>query len=535
MPDRSRHVLPRARIVGVTVLSLFSVCELPAAQPRLDVFTHEIMRVRETWRVLDRMADLVWPGWTGYDSVPFQFDFPDGTRLLVGHPAPPDGFVLYDTTSLPGKRIYIDRRGVLPLNMDPPLFGGGGIIPIGMLDGKPVPTVCIRLSASRSDGRQVDVSRTPGETAELPPGLRHQLASERQILIYVHELFHCFQEITYRWRYGNLQYNPDENYATFAEIEGLALEQAFFASDSIQRIEFLQDFLLAREMKRRSMDSIQQRQESEQELMEGGATYAEMKTLELLAESHARGGMRNDDPYFFAFADRDSFSQGKVEMLRSARVSTLNATGKTYAVGAFQALLLSRLFPGWQQDVYRSDKTFDRIIAEQLRLSEADRAAARMRIETRYPLASIRERHSEVVRERNALFTMIRSRKGTTYIVNFKPTHEHIASQPRTKNSSLGLMYMYPEGIDSVRIEQVRFTGNRTPMVLDQLYYIKWIDTEPDPGTPGYALTYARKEREDVYCDAVFSTEGFTLRAPKIEVTQRPDWVKVTILTKVKE
>ncbi len=44
-----------------------------------------------------------------------------------------------------------------------------------------------------------------------------------------------------------------------------------------------------------------------------------------------------------------------------------------------------------------------------------------------------------------------------------------------------------------------------------------------------------KKEGEDIYIDAVFTTKGFVLKAPKIKVKDRPARVKVTILSKVKQ
>jgi hypothetical protein len=64
---------------------------------------------------------------------------------------------------------------------------------------------------------------------------------------------------------------------------------------------------------------------------------------------------------------------------------------------------------------------------------------------------------------------------------------------------------------------------------------VKWIDTEAKANEKGYSLSYSRKEGEDIYYDAEFTTNGFTLKAPKIQVKDVPARVKVTVLSKIKQ
>ena len=97
------------------------------------------------------------------------------------------------------------------------------------------------------------------------------------------------------------------------------------------------------------------------------------------------------------------------------------------------------------------------------------------------------------------------------------------------------MINIHPEGIERIQIRDVVFEGAASPIVQDQLFCVKWIDTEAKPGEKGYTLTFGKKEGEDIYIDAVFTTGGFTLRAPKIHVHETPERVKVTILAKLKE
>ncbi len=76
--------------------------------------------------------------------------------------------------------------------------------------------------------------------------------SENQILINIHELFHCFQRGVYHYRFGNLQINTDVDYAVWSEVEGLALEKALLAPDPAEARTRTADFLAARRLNRRS-------------------------------------------------------------------------------------------------------------------------------------------------------------------------------------------------------------------------------------------------------------------------------------------
>jgi hypothetical protein len=95
-------------------------------------------------------------------------------------------------------------------------------------------------------------------------------------------------------------------------------------------------------------------------------------------------------------------------------------------------------------------------------------------------------------------------------------------------------MHIYPEGIEKIEIQEVHFTGEKTPIMQDQLFYIKWIDTEASPGEKGYSVSFSRQEGEDIFYDAEVKTRGFVLKAPKIQIKDRKSRVKVTILSKTK-
>ena len=489
----------------------------------------DLTRIEETWNVLDQYANEIWPGWTGYADVPFLIDYPDGERMLVGHPNPPEGFKALKDRQIRGKNIYVDSRNEIPLALHPPLLGGGGPIPFGSVNGTPVRTIHIQLASTEPD------SALHGDSAVIDSGYRRtQTASENQILIYAHELYHCYQYTVYENGYGNLQFNTDENYATYAEIEGRALERAYKETDPVRTKEYLKDFIVARDLKRRSMDSTEQLQESGEELMEGMATYVEMKILDLVKLNSTSTARSSGDPYFFGFADADSFLQEKLRKHEYSFAHTMDSRGKSYTFGALQGLLLDRIMPGWKTNFYRDAIMLDRLVANALRLSAADKSTIAEGLKPRYGYDSIYNRHAVLIKERDSSLKVIQARKGLAFIIDFKRTNDFVTTHAVGKSYSLGIMYIYPAGIEKMKIEEVELTGSNTPMIVDQLYYVKWVDTDPKPGENNFDLKYSRKEGENVYYDATLTASGFILKAPKMEIARAHDRVKITILSKVK-
>jgi hypothetical protein len=474
----------------------------------------DLERLEETWHVLDLCAEKVWTGWNNYKDVPFLFEYPNGMKMLVGHPSPPDGFELVPGVEIGEKKVYLDNRNVLPIELTPPLAGGGGPIPFGK--EKRVRTV------------HLDLSPIPGKPTE------QTFPGEEQILINIHELFHCFQDQIYDRNFGNLRYNTDANYAIYSEIEGLALEKAYLEPDDKKAIQYLKDFIVARGLKRKSMNNKQQSQESDEDFMEGTAVYSETMTLQLLKKGYQPLITRKDDPSFSGFKHIDILLKRKIKDLRRTRSKTMLSRPKCYSYGNFQALLLNRFVPGWQKKTQQNKQPLDQVLSQYLQLSPEEKTSSQQRLKTQYNFPEIEKKHTSLIKKRDEAYEMIQARNGRKYIINFKLTREFVQPISSGENYKLGLIHIYPQGIEKIQIQDVILEGKKTPIVRDRLYYIKWIDTEAGPTEKSYQLSYSKKEGENIYIDAVFTTKGFVLKAPKIQVKDRPSRVKITILSKIK-
>jgi hypothetical protein len=488
--------------------------------------------MEETWNILDQYAAKVWPGWTGYRDVPFLFEYPNGVRLLIGHPSPMQGFEPVPGPAagrgleVQGKPVHWDRRREIPLDIKPPIVGGGG--PLRMGAEKMVNTVRLTMSA-------LPPAAEPGGKTDKTPALNPR-DSENQILINIHELFHCFQREVYRYRFGNLRVNTDTDYAVWSEVEGLALEKALLAPDAAEARARAADFLAARRLKQAaSMTPLEANQESEDDLMEGTATYSTTRTLELMKEGGYKpliGG--SDDPWYFGFAGAAAYFDKEIKDLVEARGASMEAKSKCYQYGNFQALVLSRLFPGWQDGFFQGGKLLSGDLAERLGLGDDALAGAGATLADRYPLPELRQKHDRVITKRDEAWRRVQRRVGRVFIVDFKPAGEHLNPLAAGPSYNLGLVRIFPAGIDAIRVQDVLFSGAKTPIVQDQLYYLKWVDAERRLGGKGYRLMSSGKEGKDIYLNVEIRTGGFILKGPKIRVRETKDFVKITVLEKVR-
>ncbi len=519
-PGHGRTALRAAAFLAALGLTCIPA---PGKEGGVDpVMKMEMVRLSELYNLLGRCADKVWPGWTGWDKVPHLFEYENNVRMLVGHPEPPQGFVSAEGLGVNGLKACLDRADERPVPLFWPTAGGGGPHAFGSFRGEPVEVVDITLRSlpnERSD-----------KGAAAGPGLG--TVSDDQILLYVHELFHVFQGAFYTVpRHGNIRFNPDANYAIHSEIEGEALRRAFLEKDDAVARECLKDFVVARKLKYRSMTPLEQVQEKEDDFAEGTARYAEYATLLEIRKGYRSLVARKDDPYYSGFADVGAQLDKRLAELETKKGLTLDSRGKCYDYGCFQALLLNRFAPGWQATVPAKNQFLCDMIANLLGMDAVEEARVAERLRTRYDLDAVTARHTPVIEARDKAFREFDARTGKTYVVNFKPTREFVIPEagPNPTVHQLGLRSLFPGGIKRIGIREVVYEGKGEPVCQEQLFHVRYVDMKDR----GYTITASRSEG-DIHHDAVITTGGFVLRAPKVRVKERGSRVKFIVLEKVR-
>ena len=491
------------------------------APPLPAVVVTELKVLGETYALLDALADKVWPGWSGYREVPFLFEFENNLRVLVGHPNPPKPFELVPGLTIGGHSVSADRSRVSAVALTPPFSGGGGPNDFGTTtDGKPVHTVMISLRSARTSEAPVDAAKG---------------GTEEKVLIYLHELFHCYQTGHVEAKAGNLRFNPDAEFATWSQVEGIALERAYLATDPTGTRQHLEEFIVARSLKRRSMSEEQRAEESADDLREGTATYVMLRALELLKDGSFRPALTAaEDPTYHGFANREAMIADYLDHLRQDASRHEDPKMKCYHYGCFQAALSARLFPGWQKDVEASGE-IDGVIEKRLAMTGAQRAAAESRLRRDYPVDTISASARQFTEPRDAAYSAISARKGRTYIVDVKAIRtflDTLVTGKTARSYRLGLLSLYPAGFPGFTIDAVTMSPVSVPMNTDQLYYVKVVDTEWQAHKTPFAIT-GTPQPDGSYTNATVTTPLFTLQAPRVKVVETGNRVKIRVLERV--
>ncbi len=483
----------------------------------------ELKRIEEAYRLLDRFAEKIWPGWDNYNEIEFRVRFPNMVHLLVNpRQAVPGGYEQLQGRTLRGKSIFINRKDELPLKITPPLTGGGG----GGL------TIRIRL-------RSIEVP--PGDTKEskqVPPGSRPMADSDGQILLYIHEFFHGFQKKYELPGNDDALYNFKVNteYATYSNIEGLALLDAFTEKDHNKALESLKDYMVARGIKQTFMPPGAAHAEQSAAAAEGTASYSNVKMAMLLKDMTYKPGIsKQDDPFFYDFKFMDEYIEENLDKdLHMVMEFTLDKIGKCYAYGAYQCFVLDRFFPEWKHGFFREKKNLDEVTANFLKLAPDQEKLIAARLKTKYPFDELYAKHNAVIKERDEALAMIENRKGKKYIIDFEKTGEFPLVKSRGKAIRIDVEQVFIHGIEKLDLGEIELTSIDTPMHRPGLYTFEWIDTEAKQDEKGCEISFKEKA-DDIYKNVVFKTSGFTLKAPELQINEdkTKNEVRITILSKV--
>jgi hypothetical protein len=478
----------------------------------------EINRLGEAYQILDQFANDVWNGWNDYLNYPFLFTFQNGLRILIGHPSPPPEFTHYPEFKVHGLSLYIDTTNLNNYTVKQPLLCGGGILSLGSFNNKPVTIVDISF-ISPSSFKVDDPDALKGEAT---------------IITFIHELMHCHQPEIREYRYGNLMIDPDLNFALFSDIEGQALLQAYEHGTLNESLPFLKDFCIARSLKMKDLSKSERILNGCDEFCEGVAVFSEYTILTLIKKGFMSSLSAESDPDYKYFTDTDSLLGRYIGNLRNSTGNSLEVHEKTYWYGCFEALLLERYFPSWQSDI-ENGAWLDQVIRNKASISLSDSLHAMNRFKDIYHLDSLKNMHGAVISARDNTYTMFQARKGRIYTIDFKPVSQFPGSlvNETVKKYSLGWTYMYPDGIEELKFDDVSVSFNNVPVEINQLYFVNIVDIDSDTHKHSYNIKYDSADNNGFYYNVIITTPLFTLKAPKVSISETNDRVRFTIHSRV--
>jgi hypothetical protein len=465
-----------------------------------DAVITELNRLGEAYKILDQFALDVWKGWDNYSRQPVMLTFQNGLRILLFHPEPPADFVIYEGMRVHDMPLYLDTTSLnRKFQVKLPLQAGGGLIPLGKS------TIVSMIFTPSS----------PSTVSSL------NLNGENTILGYIHELMHCFQPSVMKFRFGNLRINPNLTIALYKDIEGRALQKAYEQTTKEKAVPFLKDFCVARHLLLQELANDEINSHLCDEFREGEAVYAEMRILQNLRNGFETTLKTNDDPEYHHFKDIDTLMNRYIKNLESSAGNTLDIYGKNYWYGGIECFLLQRFFPGWQDD-FMNGMWLHQIIGKNINLSSADNTLSFDRFKSIYGIDSLKSKHEKVIAGRDETYRMFQERKGLTYIIDAKPVSQYLTSlvDKTARKYNLGVMYMFPDGITGINFDSVSVSLEPGPVEINQLFYLKVIDTESAGSGEPFNIKYESFDEKGFYRNAIITTPLFTLKAPKVSVVR---------------
>ena len=401
-----------------------------------------LKQIEETYNLLDTYADEVWSGWDNYMSIQFKVQFPNLVFMIVNPQTEvPEGYELVSGRTVKGKAVYLNRKEQLPGTIEPPLHGGG----------QGDTEIRIHLQESGLKGRPKADSKEEEES------LKQSMASENQILLYIHEFFHTFQQHAWTgWdkNKGDRRFAVNTEYSALSEIEGRALAAAYREKDDRTAKEHLKDYIVARDLKHTYMTPGAVMNEIYTNLEEGLAVYAETKMAKMVRERGITPKIGEaDDPYFQNYRFLDGYVEDKTTgTIDFLFTMTLDNGMKYYTYGALEAYLLDRFSPGWQKGFFETQTDLDEPVRRCLDLSQSERQAIAERLKTKYPYADIFARHGAVIKERDDALEPRQEPQGQTVhpgleehqgVLHHEPPGE-VREARRSRDSPRGFPSLHP-------------------------------------------------------------------------------------------
>jgi len=363
----------------------------------------ELVRIEETYRLLDRFSEEIWPGWNNFQDVEVQVHFPNDLDLLVTPKRDvPEGYTLIPGRIIYGKSVYLKREKMKPEVPRPPLIGargrGGLLIRIDLAELELPDDEQERVALVEAGLKTDSDPKTPFNLAPLGD-------SETYILMLVHEHFHGFQAKHGRWGSngeGLNEFEINADYAAYTQIEGLALLKAYNEKNDAEALEYIKDYLTARKIKHSSMPPKAAEGEPYFSVAEGVPSYTSLKMAKLIRDRSYRTEVTKvEDPYLFGFRYMDGYLYNLFQKgIPAAAQMTMEKRGKYYFYGALQCFLLDRFGGDWKNKFFENRKNLDEIMRAVVKISRKEEEDIRRRLISRYDFEAIRSRHEAALNRR---------------------------------------------------------------------------------------------------------------------------------------
>jgi hypothetical protein len=494
-----------------------------------------IAEAAEVWDLIAALENAIWPGWNASES-PILFYLPGKQDVLINHPRPPEGFVVYDgPVRMPKGRIMV-RDGPTILQLD-------GQNTSRVIDG--VPTLVVADALSNLRQQMYGLLEDPRPPAEKTKELDFsQLAIDPydQLALIVHEAFHVFQDRVAPDKSANemlLLYYPVlsvDNNVGFA-LEGKALATALRSEGEPAFREAVLQWLAVRQERRAKLPAEAIEYENGVEFGEGLAKYTEYRLFQSLEGRTPRAEMW----WVQGFHGYDDLTSRRSEfvdmMLRHMRgeVSVNNDPYGTaplrmrlYYSGMAIGALLDRLAIDWKNQILNPDVSLTDLLENALSpaADELRKAQKEARREGDYEaLVAVKRQLAQEGRAKiDSLRTEIEHGEGTGIIVEygaletprvglgFTPFGVIVVDEDRTIYTQVPIQASFPDGSKIAQTEPRPLLHDKTGRLI-RFRLSRELSHEELAGAAGREM-FAREEVRDVKLEV----PGFSLNAPSAAI-----------------
>jgi len=416
-------------------------------------------------------------------------------------------------------KVFIDNTEQNDLKLELPLQLGGGLLYEGKVNNKAVWLMNMKL--------------TKKERAE--EGDEILMSAESHIVVFLHELMHGYQQDHFNINYGNLRINPDENFAIYSTLEGMALNQALEAKDEEEERKCLIDFCIARQYKNEGLTEREKKESAADESREGQAVFVELMCIKALGNGFNSIPEIKSDPDYHYFQQTEELLKRYQDRLKTYTGKILEIYEKNYQYGSYQGLFLYRNFSNWHKEI-EAGTSFAEVLQSRLNISNIDSLLALSRFQDLYNFDEVSDNARKIISTRNNTYRLFSEMKGVSYIINFRRIEQWV---DRLANDSinryeLGLLTMYPKGLGDFEFDNISLKMNKgVPVAVEQLFHIKMVDEKPRKLKPSYTLSSDYLDDDGIHHNAIIHTPLFDLKVPKVSIAESKKRIKFIVHSRI--
>jgi hypothetical protein len=309
--------------------------------------------VDEAWHILDVATPDVWPAWKTYRDEVYFAAIPRVQDILINPPADPGAAYVRLQQTVQDTPVYL--RDPSPIER---VWGGAYRFRLG---DRRIEAVQFYAPSPEHAQRWIKDAEGRASPNALPSSALRVLSSlEYLISTIIHEAFHQYQGSAFdRMKMLNKThpspFDGGETQASLSRLEGQILWRAVAVRDRDELVELSREFLAVRWARRRSLTPEDIAWERRNELVEGTATYAETRVLQVVAERGYRPKvLESSEANFHGFAIASEMVDLNVQWvaLSAHGRGEDGALMRCYYAGMAQGMILDRLVgPDWKNSI----------------------------------------------------------------------------------------------------------------------------------------------------------------------------------------